>query len=410
MTAPIQKLACPHLLFFISINRFAVRHALRLLSKDNSTNLESMLSPHVNSLKRLCFPKLLRILPLAQQVAVVDACAFLLDRVPKLITIDDQNLLAFVSELLKMINIADGEFADPAFGEVVLIDKDGLAVDGGGGGGESALSRATVRASSLLLRRAIILEDATSFGGRVRVPAELSMGEQLRVSTILLFRGLIRGFPDDFCDADPQTKVGNIRPHVISAFFRSLISYPAEAVSVSASALHDALSLFLSKKQSGDEDDSAVEGKTEEEDGTSSLDKGYRVSKELIQSCMRPVLINFREFSKLSVPLLRGMSHLLELLTSWFNKSIGEKLLEHLHRFAEPGKTQLSSINKLIFAFSLPHPLIMLCFTTLLFRQDHRIASMETRRRSSRRSRCDESLLFAPAGVALRRIFGEDDT
>lgn len=192
MTAPIQKLACPHLLFFISINRFAVRHALRLLSKDNSTTLESMLSPHVNSLKRLCLPKLLRILPLAQQVAVVDACAFLLDRVPKLITIDDQNLLAFVSELLKMINIADGEFADPAFGEVVLIDKDGLAVDGGGGGGESALSRATVRASSLLLRRAIILEDATSFGGRVRVPAELSMGEQLRVSTILLFRGHAR--------------------------------------------------------------------------------------------------------------------------------------------------------------------------------------------------------------------------
>ena len=53
---------------------------------------------------------------------------------------------------------------------------------------------------------------------------------------------------------------------------------------------------------------------------------------------MRPILINFREVSKLTVPLLRGLSHLLELLSSWFNKSIGEKLLEHLHRFTEPDK------------------------------------------------------------------------
>ena len=40
------------------------------------------------------------------------------------------------------------------------------------------------------------------------------LGVQLRVSTLLLFRGLIRGFPDEFFDADPQSKIGNIRPHV----------------------------------------------------------------------------------------------------------------------------------------------------------------------------------------------------
>lgn len=285
----------------------------------DSSSLDKLLADHVHSLKRLLFPKLLRIMPLPNQCAVVDSIAFILDRAPTLIPITDQNLLAFLSELLKMISIADGEFSDPNFGSVVLVDKNGFAVNNDGEPTRSS-DKTNVRASELFLRRSVLLDD-DSFGGRIQVPAELPLGVQLRVSTLLLFRGLIRGFADEFYNADPQSKIGNIRPHVIALLFRSLTSEPPEAVSSSASALHNALNLCLPKD------------KTDQ-----SPSKGSRLPKELIQSCIRPILLNLREYTKLTMPLLRGLSRLLRLLSSWFNKTLGEKLIEHLHKFTDPGE------------------------------------------------------------------------
>lgn len=196
--------------FAFSCRRFVVRHVLRMITRD-SASIDTLLSNHVNSLKRLIFPKVLRTLPLPNMCAVVDACAFILDRAPKLIPIADQNLLAFLSELLKMISIADGEFSDPSFGSVVLIDKNGFAFNNGGE--STSQNRSGTHASSIFLRKAIVIED-DSFGGRIQIPRELPLGIQLRVSTLLLFRALIRGFADEFYDADPQSKIGNIRPHV----------------------------------------------------------------------------------------------------------------------------------------------------------------------------------------------------
>jgi hypothetical protein len=183
---------------------------LRQITRDRAT-LGSLLSRHQTLLKRLIFPKILRTLPLPNQCAAVDACAFLLDRAPTLIPITDQNLLGFLAELLKMISLADGEFSDSSFGSVVLIDKNGVAVNKSG---ECTNANGSpMHASSVFLRKSIIVEGA-AFGGRIQVPEELPQGVQLRVSTLLLFRGLIRGFADEFFDADPQSKIGNIRPHV----------------------------------------------------------------------------------------------------------------------------------------------------------------------------------------------------
>ena len=117
-----------------------------------------------------------------------------------------------------MISIADGEFSDTSFGSVVLIDKHGFGVNNGGE--VTSQKRPTIRASSIFLRESIVLDD-DSFGGRIQVPAELPLGVQLRVSTLLLFRGLIRGSSDEFYDADPQSKIGNIRPHVRSVLLIS---------------------------------------------------------------------------------------------------------------------------------------------------------------------------------------------
>lgn len=280
----------------------------------NSASIDGLLHSSANTLKRLLFPKLLRTLPLPNQVACIDAVAFILTKFPKLLPITDTKLQAFVSELLKMISIADGALSDPSFGSIVLIDKDGFAVNSDGEA--TSRPRSNVRPSSVFLRKSFVLEDET-YGGRIQVPAELPLGIQLRVSTLQLFRGLITGWPDEFYDAGSDSSIGNIRPHVMALLFRSLISEPSEIRSTGESALRSAL---VSVKKSVDDSSST------------------RLPKDLIQSCIRPVLMNLKDYTKLSLPLMKGLSRLLTLLSSWFNKSLGEKLIDHMKKFCEPGE------------------------------------------------------------------------
>ena len=138
----------------------------------------------------------------------------------KLIPIADQNLLAFLSELLKMVSIADGEFKDEGFGSVVLIDKNGYAVNSGGES-TSGQIRPTVRASSLFLRKKIAVEDE-AFNGRIQVPAELPLGIHsygTSVNTTFILGAIIRKNADEFYDADAQSKIGNIRPQRVWRMF-----------------------------------------------------------------------------------------------------------------------------------------------------------------------------------------------
>lgn len=60
--------------------------------------------------------------------------------------------------------------------------------------------------------------------------------------------------------------------------------------------------------------------------------------KELLQSSLRPILVNLAHTKNLSMPLLLGLARLLELLSNWFNVTLGGKLLEHLKRWLEPEK------------------------------------------------------------------------
>jgi transformation/transcription domain-associated protein len=63
-----------------------------------------------------------------------------------------------------------------------------------------------------------------------------------------------------------------------------------------------------------------------------------RMPKELLQSSLRPILVNLAHTKNLSMPLLQGLARLLELLSSWFNVTLGGKLLEHLKKWLEPEK------------------------------------------------------------------------
>jgi hypothetical protein len=54
---------------------------------------------------------------------------------------------------------------------------------------------------------------------------------------------VVCGSSNLFFDAEPTTSIGNIRLHMISLLFRSLVSTPGEAVVASHNALRDVLSL-----------------------------------------------------------------------------------------------------------------------------------------------------------------------
>ena len=60
------------------------------------------------------------------------------------------------------------------------------------------------------------------------------------------------------------------------------------------------------------------------------------LDKNLLNVCMKPVLFNLKDHQKLDVVLLEGMGRLLSLLSSMFNVTLGEKLLDHLKKWENP--------------------------------------------------------------------------
>lgn len=68
-----------------------------------------------------------------------------------------------------------------------------------------------------------------------------------------------------------------------------------------------------------------------------------RLPKELLQTGLRPILMNLADPKRLSVPGLEGLARLLELLTHYFKVEIGHKLLDHFRIVADPQMLQASS-------------------------------------------------------------------
>lgn len=68
-----------------------------------------------------------------------------------------------------------------------------------------------------------------------------------------------------------------------------------------------------------------------------------RLPKELLQTGLRPILMNLADPKRLSIPGLEGLARLLELLTNYFKVEIGHKLLDHFRIVADPQMLQQSS-------------------------------------------------------------------
>ncbi|GAB4848475.1 hypothetical protein Ancab_003180 [Ancistrocladus abbreviatus] len=108
--------------------------------------------------------------------------------------------------------------------------------------------------------------------------------------------------------ADFKTPNHNdLRAKIISMFFKSLTCRTPEIVAVAKEGLRQVI-------------------------------QQQRMPKELLQSSLRPILVNLADTKKLNMPLLQGLARLLELLSTWFNVTLGGKLLEHLKKWLEPEK------------------------------------------------------------------------
>jgi transformation/transcription domain-associated protein len=85
-----------------------------------------------------------------------------------------------------------------------------------------------------------------------------------------------------------QEQLAQLRQRIITMFFKSLTSRSAEVVNIA-------------------------------KEGLKRVIQQQSLSKELLQSSLRPILVNLAHYKNLTMPLLVGLERLLELLSNWFN-------------------------------------------------------------------------------------------
>ncbi|KAJ6846377.1 transformation/transcription domain-associated protein-like [Iris pallida] len=73
-------------------------------------------------------------------------------------------------------------------------------------------------------------------------------------------------------------------------------------------------------------------------DGLRQVIQQLRMPKDLLQRSLRPILVNLAHTKSLTMPLLQGLARLLELLSNWFNVTLGVKLLDHIRKWLEHEK------------------------------------------------------------------------
>lgn len=154
----------------------------------------------ITVIRRALFSRSLRLMPLPQQVGVIEGLAVMIKEIPGLLPLSDQHFLAFLSELLKMSSVADGEMSDKTL-ESCVVDKNGYVGFKVG----STVNLYPSHASTLFYRRECAI---SSKAFNFVIPEELPVGVQFRVSSITLLHYVIRGYTDSFFDAESTTPIG----------------------------------------------------------------------------------------------------------------------------------------------------------------------------------------------------------
>lgn len=101
-----------------------------------------------------------------------------------------------------------------------------------------------------------------------------------------------------------------------------------------------------------------------------------RLPRDLLQTGLRPILMNLADPKRLSVPGLEGLARLLELLTNYFKVEIGSKLLDHFRVIADPNMLRgtayrtLTDNDEIIKLVELVHIFHLLPPTANIFLKD----------------------------------------
>lgn len=191
---------------FCSISaRFLLKHFITSHPKEV---YQKIFASQISMIRRVIFSRSLRLLPLAEQVGAVEALAFIVKEAQGVLPLSDQHLLAFLSELLKMSSVADGEMTDASL-VFYVVDKNGNALAGKKPNSSSSLrsEKCPSHASAIFFRRECVLETEKN---RFIIPEELPHGVQLRVSSITLLHSVILGHPNAFFDAEVSTPIGKL--------------------------------------------------------------------------------------------------------------------------------------------------------------------------------------------------------
>ncbi|KAJ2896719.1 transcription-associated protein 1 [Coemansia aciculifera] len=154
-----------------------------------------------------------------------------------------------------------------------------------------------------LLSEALALADAED-QALVNHPAQVrsntvSLTHLRHVCIRMLTAAMVR---PEFSDA----KNTPTRARIISVFFKSLYHKSVEVVD----AANDGLKQVLLQQQ--------------------------KLPRDLLQTGLRPILMNLSDYKRLTVASLDGLARLLQLLTNYFKVEVGRKLLDHMQQWANP--------------------------------------------------------------------------
>ena len=143
-------------------------------------------------------------------------------------------------------------------------------------------------------------------------PSEYKIAQQiieLRVSCVKLL-ALALGTPEYSSNQQSQ-----MRSRIIAVFFKSLYSPSADVIEEANTGLKGVLL------------------------------QTNKLPKDLLQSGLRPILMNLQDSSKLTEAGLDGLARLLALLTNYFKTEIGERLMGHMNVLASPTTLQKCSFT-----------------------------------------------------------------
>jgi hypothetical protein len=179
-------------------NRFATRFLLKTIASSTTEKaVYELAKRHSDLIRQVLFSKSLRFLPLPQQVGLLEGLCVMLSLFPKNIPLEDQHLLACLSELLKMSSVADKDMEDTKL-EGRTVDKDGYVggIDG---------HRPTLHSFSIFYRRSCVVSVSDKM---LVIPQELPPPVQLRVSAVRLLHIVINAHENSFFEADSSTSIG----------------------------------------------------------------------------------------------------------------------------------------------------------------------------------------------------------